>query len=173
MSFRPLTTLLRHILAGAVTVAACLVIWTIIYLALLAWALLTNSGLGGPFAYPVGLLAILLSATAACALIFFPATLLSEFICRRRSFPPVLAGIPLSCLNTTVIVFVIVCGAVAISPPPDELSVFAATGLTTATLLVPLGIYWWTSQFPSLTTRLYHKLRGTPQLTENQSSIQS
>ena len=70
-------------------------LWTITYFALLLWAVFTDSGIGGPLAYPAGLFFFFLASTAAGLVLLLPSTALAEWFARRRGFP-ILAQIPLS-----------------------------------------------------------------------------
>src|SRR3954452_7083544 len=86
---------IRHAVASFAMIAAACAIWTVAYVALLLWAIVSNSGLGGPLAYPGGLLLAAVTVAVGCFLLFFPATVAAELICRRRALP-ILAQIPVS-----------------------------------------------------------------------------
>jgi hypothetical protein len=86
---------IRHGVASVATIVAACAIWTVGYGALVLLAILSNGGLGGPLAYPVGLLLVAVAAGAACFLLFFPATASAELICRSRALST-LTQIPVS-----------------------------------------------------------------------------
>src|SRR5258705_13699585 len=81
------SVVIRHAVASFATIAAACAIWTVAYGALLLWAIVSNSGLGGPLAYPGGLLFVAVNAAVACLVLFFPATIAAELICRGRALP--------------------------------------------------------------------------------------
>lgn len=123
------------------TIIAGCAIWTITYRALLLWAVASNGGLGGPLAYPGGLLAV--AAAAACLLLFFPATTLAEWICRTRALP-ILVQIPVS-----VAVLAVLCILAGIAAQvfrnsiPFGLTVTRFSAGLFGLSLLPAGFYWW------------------------------
>jgi len=135
----------RHFLAIGITVVSTCILWTVIYFALLIWAVLTNSRLGGPLAYPAGLLAFLVTSTAASLLFLFPAAAISECVARYARLP-VLIQIPL-CLS----VLAVLCPAaaallLALDSQISVTNVATGGGMLFLTFLVPMGLYWWTAQ---------------------------
>lgn len=149
----------RHFLALAVTVAAACLTWTVIYFALLLWAVLTNGGLGGPFAYPAGLLFFFVSTAAAGLVLLFPSTALAEWIARRRGFP-IFAQIPISA-GVLALLCGIVAGIVAaFGSQPALYGVSAGFGVLFLALLVPLGLYWWVAQSGPLVLSLLWRIRA-------------
>jgi hypothetical protein len=135
----------RHLLALLVTVALPCVLWTVVYFALLLWAVLTGGGVGGPLAYPVGLLFLFASATISSLVLLFPSTALAAWFSRRCALP-VLAQIPISVTVLAVLCFtaVAVAGAAGRQPFCRDLSV--SFGILFAVHLLPLGLYWWIAQ---------------------------
>ena len=137
---------IRHGVASLATIVAACAIWTVVYAALLLWAILSNGGLGGPLAYPVGLLVVAVAAWAACALLFFPATVTAELICRRRALP-ILTQIPVC-----VAVLAAICVAAGIvvrastSAIPFGASVSGFVVWLFVLSLIPIGFYWWIAQ---------------------------
>ncbi|HCN28394.1 MAG TPA: hypothetical protein DIT64_06415 [Verrucomicrobiales bacterium] len=145
----------RHFLALAVTVAAACVIWTITYFALLLWAVLAGGGIGGPLAYPAGLLFFIVAATAACLILLFPATALAEWFARRCGFP-IVAQIPLSVAALALLCLV----ASAVGAQPTLQGVLVGFGVLFLTLLMPLGLYWWAAQSVPLLLSLIQRVCG-------------
>jgi hypothetical protein len=154
-----MTSFARHLLALAVTVLAACVFWTVTYLALLLWAVFTGSGLGGPLAYPAGLLFFLVAATAACLLLLLPATALAEWFARRRGFP-VLAQIPISVVMLALLCLIAVGIASSVGSKPTLHGVSIGFGILFSALLLPLGLYWWVVQSIPLLRALINRLRG-------------
>ena len=133
--------LFRHAVAVAGVVLAGLLLWTFVYFALLLWALIVGGGIGGPLAYPAGLLVVLGMSLSASLALLFPATAIAERLGKRLRWP-VLAQIPLS-----VGVAGAICVSISLLSMPGEF----AKGLQTAAILwaanlLPLGLYWWIAQ---------------------------
>lgn len=148
----------RHFLALAVTVAAACVIWTIAYFALLLWAVLAGGGIGGPLAYPAGLLCFVVATTAACLILLFPATALAEWFARRCGFP-IVAQIPFSVAALALLCLVAVSIASAVGSQPALQGVSVGFGVLFLTLLMPLGLYWWAAQSVPLLFSLIQRVR--------------
>jgi hypothetical protein len=149
----------RHLLAVMVMVVAACVAWTITYFALLLWALLTDGGIGGPLAYPAGLLFVFVATTAVSIGLLLPSTALAEWFSQRRGFP-ILAQIPLSVVALALLCLVVVGLASASGSQPTLRGISVGFGVLFVALLVPLGLYWWTAQSLSLLLSLIHRLRG-------------
>lgn len=149
----------RHCLALAVTVAAACVLWTVAYIALLFWALLTNSGLGGPFAYPAGLLYLFVATTATCIFLFFPCTALAEWFVRRRGLS-IIVQIPISVILLALLCLAAAGIAAMVGSPPAIGDLLAGAGVLFLSLLVPFGLYWWVAQSLPLSLALIQRLRG-------------
>jgi hypothetical protein len=148
----------RHFLAMAVTVAADCIVWTIAYFALLLWAVFTDGGIGGPLAYPAGLLFSVVAAAAASLILLFPSTALAEWFARRRDFP-ILAQIPVSIVALAVLCLVSVSVASAVGSQPTLQGVSFGFGVLFLALLVPLGLYWWAAQSVPLLHSIIQRLR--------------
>ncbi len=136
----------RQAFAVTVVILVGCVFWTVAYFSLLLWAMVAGGGVGSPIVYPLGLLAILYGATVASLLLFLPATLTAEVVCRWRSWPT-LVGIPFS--FAVFCVLSLVWSSVAhLSRQFAEASVWSLTLGLIVTLSVPLGLYWWAAEFP-------------------------
>ncbi len=151
----------RHFLALTVTVAAACVVWTVTYFALLVWAMFTGGGIGGPLAYPAGLLFFIAATTAACLVLLFPSTALAEWFSRRRGFP-ILVQIPVSVVVLALLCLIAVSIASAVGSQPTLYGVSVGFGVLFLGMLTPLGLYWWAVQSVPLFVSLVHHLRGTP-----------
>ena len=148
----------RHFLALAVTVAAACVVWTVTYFALLLWAVFTDSGIGGPLAYPAGLLFFFVATTAASLVLLLPSTALAEWFARRRGYP-ILAQIPVSVVVLSLLCLVTVSIASAVGSRPTLHGVSVGFGVLFLVLLVPLGLYWWAAQSGPLLLSLFGRVR--------------
>jgi|GEM_PF-1947031 len=160
MSATQLRPALRHLFAWAATTGIWLLLWTITYLFLLLWALLANQGIGNPSIYPLGLLAIFLLHSGASLLVFLPATLLAEFLCSKQKLPKVRGGIPLAFCFYILLVCLLAVPLAAPDPSPEQMP-YPETALALfLSLAVPMGFYWWASQFPSLLRLAFQKISG-------------
>jgi hypothetical protein len=145
----PLRATLRHFFAWVATTAAWLILWTVGYLVLLLWAILADEPIGSPVVWPLGLLGILLLHTAAVLVIFLPSTLAAELLCTRNQLPKVRAGLAFA-FSLFLIILAIISGFVLLwggTEAPTFLEAFFGLLLIFA---IPMGAYWWASQFPSL-----------------------
>jgi hypothetical protein len=149
----------RHFLALAVTVASVLVIWTIVYIALLLWAMFTDGGIGGPLAYPAGLVFFFVATTVVGLALLAPSTALAEWFARRRRWP-ILAQIPLSVAVLALLCLVVVSMASAIGSTPTLHGVSVGFGVLFLALLLPLGVYWWVAQSVPILFSVIRWLRG-------------
>jgi len=136
----------RQLFASFVVVAVGSLIWTAIYISLLLWAVFSNSGIGGPLAYPAGLLFVVVASAVSVLVLLFPSSATAELIARRRNLP-VLLQIPISvgflalfCLGVVGIARLL--GSKSI----DTTGFFATAGIIFAVELLPLALYWWMAQ---------------------------
>ena len=140
-----LRALVQHAVAGGVVVASCVGLTIVAYFALLLWAMLTNSGLGGPLALPGMVIMALVAATAAVAIVLLPVTVLARFVCRsveRRRWP-IEIGVATLLLVVWVIGAAFAIGAWRGNEPMDSLK---AGAIATVPMLVLLGVYWWSAR---------------------------
>ena len=148
----------RHLFALFVTVTVACVGWTIVYFALFLWAAFSGGGMGGPLAYPAGLLFVLVAATLAGLALFLPAVGLAELVARRFSLP-ILVQIPMSLGFFAVICFVFDCIAHGLRHGPVTLRGFTVgLGLLFFVNLLPLGLYWWTAQIGPMVLSIVRRL---------------
>lgn len=137
---------IRHAVAACATILAACALWTVTYVGLLLWAVVSDSGLGGPLAYPGGLLFAAVTAGVACLLLFFPATVFAELICRSRE-RPVLTQIPVSVAalgSLCLLAGVIIRASAPAMPFGASVSGFIVWLFVLS--LVPIGFYWWVAQ---------------------------
>lgn len=149
---------LRHALAMAVTIVLPCVLWTLLYLVLLLWAILTDSGIGSPVAYPLGLLLVAAWSALMAVVFFFPSTAFAALITTRMKWA-ILWQIPL-CLTLFALfsgLLALTVGAQSASPAWRDTSI--GFGLFYAAHLLPLGLYWWTAQSLPVFQAGFRKLR--------------
>lgn len=141
MALRMLLFLAKHGVFLVLVTLLGLLLWTAVYFALLAWAMLTGGGIGGPLAWPAGLIAVLLVCPAFGLGVAMPACAAARFLGWRFGWPR-LAGIPLS--------FAVACGlwsgwAFLLkggTPEPME------WGVPLLWMPLPLGLWWWFTEGP-------------------------
>jgi hypothetical protein len=148
----------RHFLALVITVAVPCVLWTIAYFALLLWAMITGGGIGGPLAYPAGLLFFFVAATVASLVLLLPSTALAEWFARRNGLP-IIAQIPISVGILALLCFLLVAVAASVDAAPSTKSVSVGFGVLFIVHLLPLGLYWWTAQSGPLLLSLFRRWR--------------
>ena len=135
---------LRHGFAIAVMVITACALWTLCYLALLLWAIITNEGLGGPLAYPAGLLAFFLLSLAMSVCLYFPATAIAAGLAKKfqRSFVWQIA-ICIGIFALLHVIAVLVIGEDLSHAPGERWGLYSALFCLN---LIPLGLYWWCAQ---------------------------
>lgn len=146
--------IIRHTLFIAmVTLLACLA-WTLLYFALLALAVVTNSGLGGPLSYPAWLLVIAIGLPVIGFGVFAPASAIGALFCRLTRLPRI-AGIPVVFLGGFVLWFLL--GKVQTSSLTTHTSSSVVESLRSFTLwaAIPLGAYWWITEGPRALWQLF------------------
>ncbi len=148
--------LVRHFLASCVVVVSACILWTVLYFALLLWAVVSGGGIGGPLAYPVGLLLVFVLAAIVTALLLWPSAALAEWI-GRRSRLGILAQIPLSVAVLAVLSFTAAFIAHAFNHPYFAGRFLSAGAVVFIVHLVPLGIYWWAAQSGPLVISLFRR----------------
>lgn len=150
--------LARHVLAFAAVVIGAALAWTLTYFGLLLWAVLTDGGIGGPLAYPAGLVFMVAASALCCLVLLLPSTVLAEGITRWFGFStwvqiPVSTGLLVA--FSFVSVLVIAAAGVELSP----LGVPVWAGILFLLMLVPLGVYWWSLQAVPLVVSLARRIR--------------
>ncbi|MEO0452940.1 MAG: hypothetical protein AAFY98_02225 [Verrucomicrobiota bacterium] len=142
-----LTFFARHFLFVVFAMIAGCIAWTIAYSVLLCVAIVTDQGIGGPLAFPAGIICVL----AACGIlgwgVFAPASAIGE-VSRRVLRLPRIAAIPIVTVAAFLISYVIYwvyIELVTTHPMPSMLTVLKNFALY---LSIPLGVYWWVTEGP-------------------------
>lgn len=140
-----LTFLTRHFLFVAFAMVAGCIAWTIAYLVLLVVAVVTNQGVGGPLAFPAGIIAVL----AACGVlgwgVFTPASAIGAVFCRVFRLPHI-AAIPVVTVAASLLSYGLYrayIGMVTTHSMPTMLTVLKNFAIY---LSIPLGAYWWLTE---------------------------
>ena len=160
-----LSFIVRHFFAVIAALVVGCAAWTVAYLVLLVWAVVTKSELGGPLAYPGGLLLVAVICLVVGWGIFAPACGLGQVVCHEFGWSR-FAAIP----------FVFV-GALGLSwgwhylfienltthlMPPFS-TVFQGFVVY---LSVPLGAYWWLVDGPVAAVDMIRRLLGKWRIRE-------
>lgn len=135
---------LRHGFAIAVMVITACALWTLCYFALLLWAIISNEGLGGPLAYPAGLLAFFLVSLAMALCLYFPATAIAAGLAKKYqlSFVQQIA----LCIGLFALLHFIALLAFSDQPSIPVSDRLLIGGTLFLLNLIPLGLYWWCAQ---------------------------
>lgn len=137
----------RHLLFIATATAIACLAFTLIYLILLAGALLGHGHLGNPLSYPIGLAALMALGIVAGGGLCLPSCALGYWTCRRLQWPP-LAAFPLTLVTGALEVTVLGTFIRTGSPELDAFSPGHAFVTFFFMLATPLGVYWWTTESP-------------------------
>ena len=154
-----ITFAIRHALASPLAVVAGCLLWTAVYVILLLCAVISGQGLGGPLAYPAGIIAVVAGGLVIGWGIFAPACAAGALFCgitgltRFASIPVVFAsGFLFSWL---------ICWAFPSDPMPPFLKILAGYA---AFLSVPLGVYWWVTEGPGAIFVAFRRWRAKRRL---------
>ncbi|MFM7182355.1 MAG: hypothetical protein ACKO2G_12945 [Verrucomicrobiales bacterium] len=139
--------LARHFFCVMLAMVVGCVLWTVVYGALFAAAVITGQGLGGPLAFPAGIF----SVVGACVFVgwgvFAPAAAAGAVFCVVFRFPR-LAAIPVVFLAGFVFSYLIYWAFIVTlttHPMPSALVVLKNFSIY---LSIPLGAYWWLIEGP-------------------------
>jgi hypothetical protein len=138
----------RHFLVVALGAGFLCILWTLIYIGLLIFAMFTDGGLGGPFAYPGGILGILLVCVVIGWGIFMPASGLGVIFCRLFKLPK-LAAIPVVLISAFSIISLAWYFSDGFGEGVESASSLEMLRNFCLFLAVPLGAYWWITEGPS------------------------
>ncbi|MGJ8643526.1 MAG: hypothetical protein ACSHX9_08980 [Luteolibacter sp.] len=138
---------LRHFLAVCLAMIIGCVVWTVIYLLLLLYAICFNEGLGGPLAYPTGLIAIGFACSFVGWGIFTPATGIGRIFCWLTQLP-LLAAIPVVAISAFGLSYLLAALVPVAFLDESMPSVWIILKYFTLYLSIPLAIYWWLTEGP-------------------------
>lgn len=160
-----ITFAIRHALATPVAIVAGCVLWTVAYLLLLLWAVIFGHGLGGPLAYPAGIVAVVAGGVLIGWGIFAPACAAGALFCGFSGFTR-FAAIPVvfavGFLFSYLIYWVFIEWGTT-SPIP---SFGIIIGNYAMFLSVPLGGYWWVTEGPGAIFESFRRWRAKRSLSQ-------
>ena len=137
----------RHLLIVPVAMIAGCVLWTVVYVLLLLVAVIGNQGVGGPLAYPAGIVAIIAASVLIGWGIFAPASAMGAVFCKLFGWPRI-AAVPVvfgAALILSYWFYWLLIHALTTHSMP---SMWVVLKYFTIYLSVPLGAYWWVTEGP-------------------------
>ena len=138
----------RHLLIVPIAIVAGCIIWTIIYVVLLLAAIIFNQGLGGPLAYPAGIVAIVVPSIVIGWGVFAPASAVGAIVCALLQLPR-LAAIPIVTAAAFGLSYLLYWGYIELVTTHSMPSATFVLKNFAMFLSIPLGIYWWITEGPS------------------------
>jgi len=150
----------RHSLAVIALAILTCILWTATYFALLLWAIFAGGGIGGPLAYPAGLIMFPMVSTFIGIFVFLPSTAFAEWFTHRHGWP-ILAQIPVCVAIIGIISIVIIIFAALSSSGASFLNSIMGFMALFLLLIIPLTVYWWVVQSIPLVNSLVQRIRMT------------
>jgi hypothetical protein len=140
----------RHLLIVLIAIIAGCIIWTIIYVILLLTAIVFNQGVGGPLAYPAGIIAILVTTIVIGWGVFAPASAIGAIACTLLKLPR-FAAIPIVAASAFGLSYFLYWGYIELLTTHSMPSVSVVLKNFAIFLSIPLGVYWWITEGPGAT----------------------
>ena len=142
-----LTFVARHLLFVVFAILAGCILWIVAYFLLLAIAVFSDQGIGGPLALPAGLIAVIASCMFLGWGVFAPASAIGAIFCALLKLPR-LAAIPIVTVAAFVLSYLIYWGYIELVTTHSMPSLWIILKNFAIFLSVPLGIYWWLTEGP-------------------------
>lgn len=159
-----ITFAVRHALATPLSIVAGCVLWSVAYLLLLLWAVISGQGLGGPLAYPAGIVMIVVGGGLIGWGIFAPACAVGALFCGVTGFSR-FAAIPVTFIAGFLFSYLIdwaFVECVTTSPMPSFATILGNYAMF---LSVPLGGYWWITESPGAMFEAFRRWRAKRRLS--------
>lgn len=154
-AFAALAFIARHFLFVVFLIGAGWLAWTLFYAVLLLVAMLTGSGVGGPLAYPAGLLTIGVAAVIFGWGIFAPSCAMGSWACAFLGVHR-LAAIPIVFICAGILSYLFYRLFIGwMSPHPMPAASMIILNYV-KWISAPLGVYWVLTEGPGL---LFESLR--------------
>lgn len=170
-----LTFFARHLLFVVFAMFAGCLLWTLAYFLLLAIAVIGDQGIGGPLAFPAGLITVI----AACIFlgwgVFAPASAIGAIFCALFKLPR-LAAIPFVTIAAFILSYLLYWGYIELVTTHSMPGAGIVLKNFAIFLSIPLGIYWWLTEGPGaifdafrrrLRSRRPHKPQSEQGVTPN------
>lgn len=139
-----ITFAIRHALATPLAIVAGCLLWTLAYFILLLCAVIFGQGLGGPLAYPAGIIAVVVGGLVIGWGIFAPACAVGALFCGITGWSR-FAAIPVVFVSGFLLSYVLVQNYALV-------------------LALPLGIYWWATEGPGAVFEAFRRWWGRRRL---------
>lgn len=150
---------LRHALAIVCTVLGSAILWTLLYVGLLVWALVGNEPVGSPLSYPGVLAVIFVACLVTAPTVLLPVVAITEWIAERREMS-LWMQIPLSLVGLALMCLVVIGLASRIFEGMRPMDFFEYSFHLWLSLLIPLGVYWWSAHSLPLFGRIVSRARS-------------
>jgi len=137
----------RHFLFVMIAMIAGCVLWTVAYIVLFAVALLGDQGLGGPLAFPAGIVTVIATGVFLGWGIFTPASAIGAAFCGLLKLPKI-AAIPVVFGGAFLFSYLLYWGYIELVTTQSMLSVWVVLKNFAISLSIPLGVYWWLTEGP-------------------------
>jgi len=158
----------RHLLFVPVAVIAGCILWTVAYLMLLLAAIIFSQGVGGPLAYPAGVVAILGTTIVIGWGIFAPASAIGAIVCALLKLPR-LAAIPIVTASAFLLSYLLYWGYIELVTTHSMPSAAVILKNFAIFLSIPLGIYWWLTEGPGAIFDAFRRCVRVRRHRKNQS----
>lgn len=126
--------------------AGC-ILWTAAYAIMLAIAVIFNQGVGGPLAYPVGIIAIVTAIILVGCGVFAPASAVGAFFCKVFGLPR-LAAIPVVFGSAFALSYLLYWAYIELTTTHSMPAASIILKNFIVFLSIPLGVYWWLAEGP-------------------------
>jgi len=140
-----LTFVMRHFLIVVLAAFVGCVLWTIGYFLLLLVAVIWNQGVGGPLAYPSGIILIIACCVFLGWGVFAPASGIGAIFCTMFRLPRLVA-IPVVFTSAFLLSYLLYWIYFERFTPHSMDSVGIVLQNFAVFISVPLGIYWWLTE---------------------------
>jgi len=155
--------LARHFLFVVFAMIVGCIGWTIAFFVLLAIAVVTNQGVGGPLAIPTGIIAVL---AACCFLgwgVFAPASAFGAVFCRVFRLPRI-AAIPVVTTAAILLSYVMYWAYIEMITTHSMPSILTVLKNFAIYLSIPLGAYWWLTEGPGALFDAFRRKTAPPRM---------
>ncbi|MEI8107162.1 MAG: hypothetical protein WCI46_05035 [Verrucomicrobiota bacterium] len=146
----------RHLLIVSMAIITGCILWTIAYVVLLIVAATLNEGLGGPIAYPAGIITIIVAGISIGWGVFAPACAIGSVFGRIFGLPRI-AAIPVVFGSAFVLSYLLYWAFIKEMTTHPMPSMWVVLKNHTVFLSMPLGAYWWVTEGPGTLFDLFRR----------------
>ena len=164
------TFFMRHFFFVLLAMIVGCIIWAVVYLVLLAIAIVANQGLGGPLAFPAGMLAVVMACAALGWGVFAPASAMGALFCGVFRLPRV-AAIPVVCAAAFMLSYLLYWVFIERGTTHPMPSIWNMLKNFVIYLSIPLGAYWWLTEGPGALFDAFRRWTKSRRLNKTRSQI--